>query len=253
MRSRGKETSVSWKSLCVYKCVSSTSLFLSDLLYVLTTMIIILIWCFSIDWSMQEAAKRSYGVDGRSIEALETDCDNGGLFKSQFGCCPHKECSLDDFPFHLRSGAANVVPPKICFNNTIIMGGVRGNSGQGLNIVIINSQTGKILRSNYFNLKSEGHEELLEYLKLIKPGNIILVASHINPETKLTDEIKDIFAGFGSTMIGSLNPMDSWVFAGAYGMKKVSPFEKLIQNDLKNNAYGDWPEMGEIMDCFPKV
>ncbi|XP_057193717.1 protein FAM3C isoform X2 [Triplophysa rosa] len=248
MRSRGKQTSVSLKSLCVYKCVSSTSVFLSDLLYVLTTMIIILIW-----WSMQEAAKRSYGVDGRSIESSETDCDNRGLFKSQFGCCPHKECSLDHFPFHLRSGAANVVPPKICFNNTIIMGGVRDNSGQGLNIVTINGQTGKILRSNYFNLKSVGPEELLDYLKLIKPGNIILVASHINPETKLTDEIKDIFAGLGSTMIRSLKPMDSWVFAGTYGMKKASPFEKLIQNDLKNNAYGDWPEMGEIMDCFPKV
>lgn len=45
--------------------------------------------------------------------------------------------------------------------------------------------------------------------------------------SRLTDEIKDIFAGFGSTMIGSLNPLDSWVFAGAYGMKKASPFEEV--------------------------
>lgn len=228
-----------------------------DLLYVLTTMIIILIWCFSIDWSKQEAAKRSCNVHdevgGRSLEASETDCDNRGLFKSHFGCCPHKDCAVDHFPFHLRSGAANVVPPKICFNNTIIMGGVRDNSGQGVNIVIINGETGEILESNYFNLESVGPEELLHYLKIIKSGNIILVASHINPATKLSDEIRDIFAGLGSTMIRSVKPMDSWVFAGAYGMKKASPFEKLIQNDLKNNAFGDWPEMGEIIDCFPKV
>lgn len=45
--------------------------------------------------------------------------------------------------------------------------------------------------------------------------------------SRLTDEIRDIFAGLGSTMIRSVKPMDSWVFAGAYGMKKASPFEKV--------------------------
>lgn len=45
--------------------------------------------------------------------------------------------------------------------------------------------------------------------------------------SRLTDEIRDIFAGLGSTMIRSLKPMDSWIFAGAYGMKRASPFEKV--------------------------
>lgn len=45
--------------------------------------------------------------------------------------------------------------------------------------------------------------------------------------SRLTDEIRDIFAALGSTMIGSLKPMDSWVFAGAYGMKRASAFEKV--------------------------
>ncbi|XP_073726515.1 protein FAM3C [Misgurnus anguillicaudatus] len=229
-----------------------------DILYALTTMIIILIWFFSIDCLNQKAAKWSCNVqgdelDGRSteMETSETDCDKRGLFKSHFGCCPNQDCPVDHFSFHLRSGAANVVPPKICFNNTIIMGGAMNNAGPGLNIVLINGETGEILRSSYFNLESVA-EDLLKYLNNIKPGNIILVASHINPAAKLNDEIRDIFAGLGSTMVKFINPKDNWVFAGSYGIKKAMPFEKLIHFNTENNAYGDWPEMVEIIGCFPR-
>lgn len=45
--------------------------------------------------------------------------------------------------------------------------------------------------------------------------------------SRLTDEIRDIFTALGSTMVKSLKPRDSWVFAGTYGMKKASPFEKV--------------------------
>uniref|UniRef100_A0A673MSR1 FAM3 metabolism regulating signaling molecule D n=1 Tax=Sinocyclocheilus rhinocerous TaxID=307959 RepID=A0A673MSR1_9TELE len=116
------------------------------------------------------------------------------------------------------------------------MGGIRNNAGEGLNIVIANDP-----------------QELLAYLKTLKPGNIVLVASYIDPTTKLTDEIRDIFSALGSTMVKSLKPRDSWVFAGAYGIKEARPFEKLIQNDMRNNAYEDWPEMGEVIGCFPRI
>ncbi|XP_051563425.1 protein FAM3C [Myxocyprinus asiaticus] len=238
---------------------------LQGLFYVLTTTVIIVLWRFSINWSnLQEAAKRSFSlkvglcdiandIHGPLTEDLETDCANTGLFKSHSACCPHKDCPVDYFPFQLRSGAANVMPPKICFNNTTIMGGIRNNAGQGLNIVLINGETGEVLRSNYFNMETGEAEELLGYLKTIKPGNIILVASYVDPATKLTDEIRDIFSVLGSTMVRSVRPRDSWVFAGAYRIKEASPFEKLIQNDMKTNAYGDWPEMVEIIGCFPRM
>uniref|UniRef100_A0A9J8DCH3 Si:dkeyp-67f1.2 n=1 Tax=Cyprinus carpio carpio TaxID=630221 RepID=A0A9J8DCH3_CYPCA len=187
------------------------------------------------------------------VRDFVTDCDNPGLFKSHFGCCPHKHCPVDHFPFHLHSGVANVVAAKICFNNQIIMGGIRNNAGPGLNIVLANGETGEVLRSKSFNLESKDPEELLAYLKTQKPGNIVLVASYIDPTPKLTDEIRDIFSALGSTMVKSLKPRDSWVFAGAYGIKRASPFEKLIQNDMRNNAYEDWPEMGEVIGCFPRI
>ncbi|KAK2889487.1 hypothetical protein Q8A67_014862 [Cirrhinus molitorella] len=213
---------------------------LADHVYVLTTALFILIWYFSLSWSkLQKAAKHSY-----EVHDFVTDCDNPGLFKSHFDCCPHKHCPVNHFPFHLHSGVANVVAAKICFNNTIIMGGIVNNAGQGLNIV---------LRNKHFNLKYTGPKKLLAYLKTLKPGNIVLVASHIDPTPKLTDEIRDIFTALGSTMVKSLKPRDSWVFAGAYGVREASPFEKLIQNDMRSNAYEDWPEMAEVIGCFPRI
>ncbi|XP_073705602.1 protein FAM3C [Garra rufa] len=182
-----------------------------------------------------------------------TDCDNPGLFTSHFGCCPHNHCPVNHFPFHLHSGVANVVAAKICFNNTIIMGGIRNNAGQGLNIVLANGETGEVLGNKYFNLKSRGPKKLLAYLKTLKPGNIVLVASHIDPTPKLNDEIKNIFTALGSTMVKSLKPRDSWVFAGAYGKMEAGPFEKLIQNDMRSNAYEDWPAMAEVIGCFPRI
>ncbi|KAF4112481.1 hypothetical protein G5714_007276 [Onychostoma macrolepis] len=236
---------------------------LKDLVYVLTTMLIILMWCFSINWSkLQEAAKRICYVHDDVNDSV-TDCDNpgklhfmlisgrdgdgaywcacstvffrepvyffwAGLFKPHFGCCPHKHCPINYFPFHIHSGVANVVAAKIC-------------------------ETGEVLRNKNFDLESRGPEELLVYLKTLKPGNIVLVASHIDPTPKLTDEIRDIFTALGSTMVKSLKPRDSWVFAGAYGIKEASSFEKLIQNHMRSNAYEDWPEMGEIIGCFPRI
>ncbi|KAK1796441.1 hypothetical protein P4O66_009495, partial [Electrophorus voltai] len=172
-----------------------------------------------------------------------------GLFESHSSCCQHKVCPADHYAFLLRSGAANVVGPKICFDNKIIMGGSQNNVGWGLNIVLLKGETGELLRCNYFNRYSRG---LLNFLKMVQAGNIILVASYEDPTVLLTDEIREIFAGMGSTMIRSVKYRDSWVFAGAAGMNKQSLFEKLITNDEKTNAYGAWPEMGEVGGCFPR-
>uniref|UniRef100_A0A672NBI3 ILEI/PANDER domain-containing protein n=1 Tax=Sinocyclocheilus grahami TaxID=75366 RepID=A0A672NBI3_SINGR len=114
------------------------------------------------------------------------------------------------------------------------MGGIKNNAGQGLNIVL----------NHLFVLQDP--EELLVYLKTLKPGNIVRVASHIDPTPKLTDEIREIFTALGSTVVKSLKPRDSWVFTGAYGINEASPFEK-------SNVYEDWPEMGEIIGCFPRI
>ncbi len=60
MKLKGNENILSISDLFVwlFMCILSICYF-SDLVYVLATMLIILIWCFSINWSkLQEAAKR---------------------------------------------------------------------------------------------------------------------------------------------------------------------------------------------------
>ncbi|XP_026767623.2 protein FAM3D [Pangasianodon hypophthalmus] len=205
----------------------------------------VLIWGFLFkETSFQEHVKYVRGT-----ESSASDCVSPALFEPSPGCCPRKVCPADHFPFFLRSGVANVVGPKICFNNRIIMSGGQNNVGWGVNIVTVDGETGKILKSDFFAIYSEG---LLDFLKTIQKGNIVLVASYEDPAVQLTDEIRDLFAGLGSSMVYSVKYRDSWVFAGAGGLNKESPFEKLIVNDKQTNAYGDWPEMGELGGCFPR-
>uniref|UniRef100_A0A4W4H0I1 Si:dkeyp-67f1.2 n=1 Tax=Electrophorus electricus TaxID=8005 RepID=A0A4W4H0I1_ELEEL len=176
---------------------------------------------------------------------MTTSCSDNA---SHSGCCQHKVCPADHYAFLLRSGAANVVGPKICFDNKMY---VLNNVGWGLNIVLLK---GKIIlkKEKCLILSFTLLKGLLNFLKMVQAGNIILVASYEDPTVLLTDEIREIFAGMGSTMIRSVKYRDSWVFAGAAGMNKQSLFEKLITNDEKTNAYGAWPEMGEVGGCFPR-
>ncbi|XP_022531371.2 protein FAM3D [Astyanax mexicanus] len=210
---------------------------------------LILVWVFFVDktylWDLQENEKHRL----QRKELPRSDCDPPVLFQSHPGCCPQKVCAVDHYPFFIRSGVANVVGPKICFNNSIIMGGIMNNIGQGLNIVVVKGETGEILKSNYFNAHTG---ELLEFLKSIQAGNIVCVASYEDPAEVLTDEIREIFIRLGSTMSRSVKRRDTWVFVGAEGIIKESPFEKLSANDEKSNVYGGWPEMREVGGCFPR-
>ncbi|KAI5109111.1 protein FAM3C isoform X2 [Silurus meridionalis] len=115
--------------------------------------------------------------------------------------------------------------------------------------VFFAGETGNILKSDYFKIHSD---ELLDFLKTVKEGNIVLVASYEDPAAQLTDEVRELFAGMGSSMVHSVKYRDSWVFAGEWRLNWESPFEKLIVNDKKTNAYGDWPEMVELSGCFPR-
>lgn len=42
---------------------------------------------------------------------------------------------------------------------------------------------------------------------------------------RMTNEMREVFVGMGSTLIKSLKHRDSWVFAGRAGAQNKSPFE----------------------------
>lgn len=102
---------------------------------------------------------------------------------------------------------------------------------------------------------------------------------------RLTEEIVDVLAGMGSTLIRSVKARDSWVFAGRAATEHRSLFEKVSEqkipslikhaaartingkqifsvspltcqkavNDEKTNVYEGWPELVEVGGCFPRT
>ncbi|XP_037535720.1 protein FAM3C [Nematolebias whitei] len=167
-------------------------------------------------------------------------------------CSLPRVCPPDHFAFRIRSGAANVVGPQICFEGHIIMSHILNNVGPGLNMVIVNGENGAIEKVGFLNLIAGNKEDILAYLKEIKPGKIVLVASFINAATKMTKEMRDIFVDMGSSLIHSVRHRDNWVFAGRSGTSIKSLFEKQVANDEKTNAFDGWPQMVEVGGCFPR-
>uniref|UniRef100_A0A4W6BSJ8 ILEI/PANDER domain-containing protein n=1 Tax=Lates calcarifer TaxID=8187 RepID=A0A4W6BSJ8_LATCA len=148
-----------------------------------------------------------------------------------------KNCPGDHFSFLIRSGAANVVPPKICIQNNLVLGGVINNAGYGINVVILNGEKVK---------------PLIELLKSIEKGSIVLMASYDEPSSKLTEDARKLIAELGSSVVQSLGFRDNWVFVGGKGATVKSNFEKYLKNDNMKNKYENWPELIELTGCIPK-
>ncbi|XP_068172260.1 protein FAM3C isoform X2 [Antennarius striatus] len=168
-------------------------------------------------------------------------------------CSLSRVCLPDRFALNIRSGAANVVGPKICFEGKIIMSHVLNNVRPGLNIVVVNDESGDVENVDSLNMKNGNTEEILEYLRNIKPGMIVLAASFGDVTQVLTDEIREVFVGMGSTLIEAVKSRDGWVFAGRAGAQNKSLYEKHAVSNKETNIYEGWPGIVEIGGCFPKT
>ncbi|XP_053171504.1 protein FAM3C [Scomber japonicus] len=167
-------------------------------------------------------------------------------------CGLSKVCPPNHFALHVKSGAANVVGPRICFEDKIIIGHMLNNVGPGLNIAIINGEKGVVEKSGYLNMKIGRQDEILKYLNDIKPGRIVMVASFDDMTKKLTNDMREVFVRMGSTLIKSVQSRDNWVFVGRTGTGNRSSFEKQAVNDEKTNLYEGWPMAVEVGGCFPR-
>ncbi|XP_071761609.2 protein FAM3C isoform X1 [Centroberyx gerrardi] len=221
-----------------------------DVLYLVPVIVVLLVmWGISISPSkIHEIHQRARHIIGMPKPiAVKTTTP-----KTVAKCNLSRPCPQDHFAFHITSGAADIVGPTICFDGKIIMSNVLNTVGSGLNMVLVNGENGVIDKFGYLNMKDGNPEDILAYLKAIKPGMIVLVASFDDVTKKMTDEMREIFVGMGSTLIKSVKYRDNWVFAGGAWTGKESSFEKRAVNDEKNNVYGAWPEMVEVGGCFPR-
>ncbi|EDL13841.1 DNA segment, Chr 6, Wayne State University 176, expressed, isoform CRA_c [Mus musculus] len=152
----------------------------------------------------------------------------------------------------MASGAANVVGPKICLEDNVLMSGVKNNVGRGINIALVNGKTGEVIDTKFFDMWGGDVAPFIEFLKTIQDGTVVLMATYDDGATKLTDEARRLIAELGSTSITSLGFRDNWVFCGGKGIKTKSPFEQHIKNNKETNKYEGWPEVVEMEGCIPQ-
>ncbi|XP_026022154.1 protein FAM3C [Astatotilapia calliptera] len=195
----------------------------------------------------------TWGISINSSVAQERERNTLAPPTSVPKCSLSRVCPPNHIALRIRSGAADIVGPTVCFAGKIIMSHALNNVGPGLNIAVINGETGVVEKSVCLNMKTGDPKDILAHLKKIKRGMIVLVASFDDVTQKMTNEMREIFSEMGSTLIRSVKRRDSWVFAGRAGTKIKSLFEKQAVNDEKNNIYGGWPEMVEVGGCFPRV
>ncbi|XP_078802874.1 protein FAM3C-like isoform X2 [Oryzias latipes] len=202
----------------------------------------------------QEVFKNSF--DAQNFQRTKAKSDEGEILaeiKRAHKCNLSRDCPPGHFAVSVRSGAGDIVGPHICFNGKIVMNSVLNNVRQGLNIVVVDGEKGVVEKCGFLNMDIGNREDILAYLKEIKPGRIVLVASFNDVATLLTNEIKETFVGMGSSFITSLKLKDNWVFVGRAATKTKSAFEKQAVNDEKTNAYETWPNMVEVAGCFPRT
>ncbi|KAK0132874.1 Protein FAM3C [Merluccius polli] len=60
--------------------------------------------------------------------------------KSEVRPCLEKNCPAGKISFTIFSGAANVVAPKICIKNELVLGNVVNNADSGINVVVLNGR-----------------------------------------------------------------------------------------------------------------
>uniref|UniRef100_A0A3B3X213 ILEI/PANDER domain-containing protein n=1 Tax=Poecilia mexicana TaxID=48701 RepID=A0A3B3X213_9TELE len=154
----------------------------------------------------------------------------------RYKCGLSAPCPPKHLAFRLVSGAANVIGPKICLEDKMLVSSVKNNVGRGLNIALVNGVTGELLETKTFDMWAGDVSNLLKFLRPLHEGTLVFVASFDDAATKLNDESRRLFEELGSTAVKELAFRDSWVFVGAKGIENKSPFEQDVGKDLLQHS-----------------
>nr|XP_035949468.1 protein FAM3A isoform X2 [Halichoerus grypus] len=130
----------------------------------------------------------------------------------KYKCGLPQPCPEEHLAFRMVSGAANVIGPKICLEDKMLMSSVKDNVGRGLNIALVNDVN-----------------DLLKFIRPLHEGTLVFVASYDDPATKMNEETRKLFSDLGSKNVKDLAFRDSWVFVGAKGVQNKSPFEQMLR------------------------
>ncbi|KAJ0068798.1 hypothetical protein NL108_010876 [Boleophthalmus pectinirostris] len=68
-------------------------------------------------------------------------------------CDLSRNCPVGNFALRIKSGAANVVGPSICFEGQTVLSHINNNVGPGLNFAVVNGETGTVDKVGFLNSK----------------------------------------------------------------------------------------------------
>ncbi|XP_063559389.1 protein FAM3A isoform X11 [Gorilla gorilla gorilla] len=201
----------------------------------------------------------------------------------KYKCGLPQPCPEEHLAFRVVSGAANVIGPKICLEDKMLMSSVKDNVGRGLNIALVNASrraappratrlpcpeaglaypagplppdtgvSGELIEARAFDMWAGDVNDLLKFIRPLHEGTLVFVASYDDPATKMNEETRKLFSELGSRNAKELAFRDSWVFVGAKGVQNKSPFEQHVKNSKHSNKYEGWPEALEMEGCIPR-
>ncbi|XP_072482900.1 protein FAM3A isoform X14 [Notamacropus eugenii] len=200
--------------------------------------IVVLIFTAGLTWIMGSILLGTHGSGFSRLQQLFSSPENAVTTEPRarkYKCGLPQPCPEQHLAFRVVSGAANVIGPKICLEDKMLMSSVKDNVGRGLNIALVNDVN-----------------DLLKFIRPLHEGTLVFVASYDDPATKMNDETRKIFSELGSTNAKELAFRDSWVFVGAKGVQDKSPFEQHVKNSKSTNKYEGWPEALELEGCIPQ-
>ncbi|NP_001366110.1 protein FAM3A isoform 2 [Mus musculus] len=242
--------------------------------------IVALIIIMGLTWILVTILLGGPGVGLPRIQQFFTSPENSVTAEPRarkYKCGLPQPCPEEHLSFRIVSGAANVIGPKICLEDKMLMSSVKDNVGRGLNIALVNGVSGELLEARAFDMwageeyclvgkgclvESEAPysvgpsppdvNDLLKFIRPLHEGTLVFVASYDDPATKMNEETRKLFSELGSRNAKDLAFRDSWVFVGAKGVQNKSPFEQHMKNSKHTNKYEGWPEALEMEGCIPR-
>ncbi|XP_028608366.1 protein FAM3B isoform X2 [Grammomys surdaster] len=169
--------------------------------------------------------------------------------------CDHwSPCPPDTYAYRLLSGGGRDKYAKICFEDELLLGEKMGNVARGINIAVVDYETGKVIATKYFDMYEDNSGPMAEFIQSTPSKSLLFMVTHDDGSYKLQAQAKDAIEALGSKEIKNMKFRSSWVFVAAKGFELPSEIEreKINHSDQSKNRYSGWPAEIQIEGCIPK-
>ncbi|KAM6224042.1 protein FAM3B [Rhynchocyon petersi] len=170
--------------------------------------------------------------------------------------CDHwTSCPPNTYAYKLLSGGGKDNYAKICFDDELLIGEKTGNVERGINIAIVNYVTGKVIKTQFFDMyEGDNSGPMTAFIQSAPQKSLLFFVTHDDGSSRLKEEAKNAIEALGSKEIRNLKFRSSWVFLAAKGFELPSGIEreKINHSDNKKNRYYGWPAEIQIDGCIPR-